>query len=140
MNMIWPIALIVLSNTFYQICAKSTPDAIDPLASLVVTYLVGAVVSLVLYFVLAKDANLIREYRHLNWTSIVLGLAIVGLEAGSLYMYKAGWQISIAQFVCSALLAVVLIIVGRLFYHEAITVKKVLGIVLCAGGLFLLTR
>ena len=42
---IWPIALVVLSNTLYQICAKSVPEGMNPLASLTVTYFIGAVIS-----------------------------------------------------------------------------------------------
>ena len=44
---IWPIALVVISNTLYQICAKSVPEGMNPLASLTVTYLIGAAVSCV---------------------------------------------------------------------------------------------
>ena len=47
---VWPIALVVLSNVVYQICAKSVPEEMNPFASLTVTYLVGAVVSAILYF------------------------------------------------------------------------------------------
>lgn len=50
----WPIGLVVLSNVFYQICAKSTPSAMNPFASLTITYLVGAITSLILYFVLSE--------------------------------------------------------------------------------------
>ena len=28
---IWPIALVVISNVVYQICAKSVPEKLDPL-------------------------------------------------------------------------------------------------------------
>ena len=42
---IWPIALVVLSNTVYQICSKSMPLEVHPFASLTMTYLVGAVLS-----------------------------------------------------------------------------------------------
>ena len=45
---IWPIALVVLSNVIYQICAKSIPRDIDPFASLTVTYAVGAIASAIL--------------------------------------------------------------------------------------------
>ena len=69
---IWPIALVVLSNVVYHVCAKSTPDAMNPLASLTVTYAVGAVASAILYYALNKGGSLIREYTHLNWTSFVL--------------------------------------------------------------------
>ena len=37
LSYIWPIALVVLANTFYQICAKATPEAMNPLAALTVT-------------------------------------------------------------------------------------------------------
>ena len=43
---VWPMALEVLSNTAYQICAKSVPEGMNPFASLTVTYLVGAAASL----------------------------------------------------------------------------------------------
>ena len=138
MTLYIPIFILVLSNTFYHICAKSTPETVNPFASISVTYLVGAVASLIIYFITRSGGNIVDEYRSLNWTAIVLGIAIVGLEAGSIYMYKAGWNISTGQLVVSALLAVVLIVVGLLFYHEAMTFKKALGIVICLVGLYLI--
>ena len=135
---IWPIALVVLSNTLYQICAKSVPEGMNPLASLTVTYLVGAAVSCALYFILNRNANLLREIRLTNWAPIVLGVVIVGLEVGFIYAFRAGWQISMAQIVSSAVLAVILIFVGYLLYHEAITWNKIVGIIICLAGLVLI--
>lgn len=135
---IWPVALVVLSNTLYQICAKSVPEGMSPLASLTISYLIGAVVSFVLYFALNRNADLVREIRQLNWAPILLGIVIVGLEVGFIYAFRAGWQISIARIVSSAALAVILIFVGRLLYHEAVTWKKILGIIICIAGLFLI--
>ena len=77
---IWPLGLVVLSNVFYQICAKSVPDKVNPFASLTISYVVGAIVSFILYFVLNKNGNIFHEYQKANWASVVLGLAIVGLE------------------------------------------------------------
>lgn len=135
---IWPLFLVVISNTFYQVCAKSVPDKINPFASLTITYLVGALMSLILYFVLNKGGNLINEYKHVNWAPFVLGLVIVGLEVGYIYMYKAGWQVSVAQIVQAAIIAVLLIFIGYWFYKESITWNKIVGIVVCLGGLFLI--
>ena len=135
LSYIWPIALIVLSNTLYQICAKSVPEGMDPFASLTVTYLVGAVVSGLLYFLLGTNTNLLKEYSKLNWAPGVLGLVIVGLEAGYIFAFKAGWQVSTAQVVQAAILAGVLLFVGYLLYHEALTWNKILGIVICLVGL-----
>lgn len=140
MNLYWPIALIVLSNIFYNVCSKSVPAEINPLASLTVTYVIGAATSGILYFALNRSGNLMREYHHLNWSSFVLGLAIVGLEAGSIYMYKAGWNISTGQLVYSSILAIALILIGYFFYHEAITGTKVAGILICMVGLFFINK
>ena len=136
----WPIALIVISNIAYHICSKSTPSTINPFAALTVTYLIGAIVSGVLYFLLQKDANLLQEYRQLNWTSLLLGLSIVGLESGSIYMYKVGWNISSGQLVYSSLLAILLIVIGRVVYQEPITPTKIAGVCVCMFGLYLINK
>ena len=132
---IWPIALVIASNTMYQVCTKSTPQGMNPFASLTVTYLVGAAVSAVLYLLLNPGGNLLREYARVNWAPIVLGLVIVGLEAGYIYAYKAGWPVSTAAIVQSAFLAVALIVLGFLAYGETITWNKVLGVAICLVGL-----
>ena len=36
------MALVIVSNVAYQICAKSVPQGMNAFASLTVTYLVGA--------------------------------------------------------------------------------------------------
>ena len=139
-SFVWPIALAVIANTIYQICAKSLPADINPLASLTVTYGVAAIASALLYYLLNKDADLLREYSHLNWAPFVLGVVIIGLEAGMLYAYRAGWQVSVALIVESAFLAVILLLVGFLIYHEAITWSKVIGILICLVGLYFVNR
>ena len=58
-----------------------------------VTYTVSTVFSAVIYFVLKRGGNLILEYRKLNWAPFAFGIVLVGLEAGWIYAYKAGWQV-----------------------------------------------
>ena len=132
---VWPIALVVLSNVMYQICAKSVPNEMNPFASLTVTYLVGAVASGVMFFALNKDTNLLKEYSNVNWAPFVLGIVIVGLEVGWIYAYKAGWQVSTGFIVQSAFLAVLLLFVGFLLYREALNWNKIVGVFICLIGL-----
>ena len=134
----WPLALVILSNVFYQICAKSVPGSMDPLAALTVTYAVGALASLVLYYALHKGGNIAEEYQKLNWAPFVLGIVIVGLEVGYIYAFKVGWPVSVAQIVQAAILAVILIFVGYILYKEPITWNRVLGIFVCLCGLCLI--
>ncbi len=137
---IWPIALVVLSNTFYQICAKEVPEKMDPFASLTVTYLVGAAVSFALFGLLNRGGSIVAEYQKLNWAPFVLGLVLVGLETGFIYAYRAGWTVSTAAIVQSAFLGVALIFVGMLLYKEVITPTKVAGILICLVGLYFINK
>lgn len=132
---VWPIALVIISNVIYQICAKSVPQDMNPFASLTITYLVGAAGSAVLFFLLGKNTTLFKEYSKVNWAPFVLGLVIVGLEVGWIYAYKAGWQVSTGFIVQSAFLAVALLLVGLLLYKEPLTWNKIVGVIICLIGL-----
>ena len=135
---VWPIALVVFSNTRYQICAKEVPAGMNAFSSLTVTYLVGAVASGLLFLVTGNGANLLQEYGRLNWAPFVLGLVILGLEAGWIYAYKAGWPVSTAFIVQSAILAGFLLAVGYVLYREPLAWNKVAGVVICLIGLYVI--
>jgi drug/metabolite transporter (DMT)-like permease len=134
------MALVVLSNTAYQICAKSVPGGMNPFASLTVTYLVGALASGLFYVALGDGGNILQEYTKLNWAPFVLGLVIVGLEVGWIYAYKAGWPVSTAFIFQSAILAGFLLMVGRMLYQEPVTLNKIIGIIICLIGLYFINR
>ncbi len=136
----WPLVLVIVSNVLYQICAKSVPKDVHPFASLTVTYLVGAVAAGILYFFFAPGGSLCKEYGKLNWAPVVLGLVIIGLEAGWICAYKAGWPVSVGFIVQSAFLAVVLLLVGYVLYHEPLSWSKIVGVVICLIGLVFLNR
>ena len=139
-NMIWPILVVVGANTIYNISAKATPAEVNPFASLALSYAIGAACSLVLFFATAENKNLAAELAKTNWASLVLGLAIVGLEFGYLCIYRAGWKISVASLVANISLACVLLMVGLLLYRETVTVKQALGMALSAIGLILIAK
>lgn len=137
---LWPMALIVICNTVYQICAKATPD-ISPFASLTVTYAVAALASALLFLLLDRSGeSLMQHYGRLNWAPFVLGIVIIGLEAGWIFAYKAGWQVSTAFITQSAVLAFFLIVVGTALYGEKITPNKLIGVVVCLAGLFIINK
>ena len=133
---IWPIVLVILSNVMYQLCARRMPNSVDPFAALTVTYLVGAAASLLLYLLLNKGGNIIEEFSQINWVPFIFGLVIVGIEVGWIFVYRAGWQVSTAPIVQSAIVAVILIILGFLLFKESMTWNKILGIAVCILGLF----
>jgi drug/metabolite transporter (DMT)-like permease len=132
-----PILLIVASNIIYNIATKSTPGEANPFLSLTVTYMVGTFITFVAYWLSFSDNLLIKK---LNWTSFLLGFAIVGLEVGYIYLYRAGWNIGIGSLVANIILAIALIGIGVLFYKEQINFQQIIGLVLCIGGLILINK
>ena len=132
---LWPILLVVFSNTLYQICAKSVPGSVSPFASLTVTYLIGTLCSAALFFLTERQAGFFRTLTQLNWAPFVLGLVIVGLEVGWIFAYRAGWQVSMGTIVQSSFLAVALVFVGFFLYKEPLSWNKLLGIAICLVGL-----
>lgn len=139
-TMVWPLLLMIGSNAVYHVIAKNTPENVNTFLSLTVTYLVAAAASLAMFFVTGGSRDLGDSLGRLNWTSYALGLAVIGLETGSLYLYRAGWAISIGSLIANIALAVVLVIIGILFYRETLTITQVLGILCCAAGLFLVNK
>ena len=110
----------------------------NPFASLIITYLVGAAVAFIMFLILGDSRDILTELKKANWTSFVLGIVLVGLEVGFIYAYKAGWKVSAAQIVTSSILGVILIIVGCVGYKEAITWNKIVGVIVCLAGLGLI--
>ena len=140
MTYIWPVALVVISNVVYQICAKGIPKNMDVMASMTITYLVAALCSAIMFFFMSKDTSLIEEYSKTNIAPALLGVSVVGLEVGFIYAYKVGWPVSTFSIAQSAFLALALIIVGALLYHEVLTLNKIIGIVICLIGLYFINK
>ena len=131
----WPIGLLVLSNVFYHITAKSLPADVDAFFSMAITYLVGAAVSIVLYLTIGNGESLSTQIAGLNWTPFV-----VGLEVGAIFMYKVGWEVSVGNIVQAIFVAIALLVVGVMVYKEPLTGTKLAGIAACLVGIFLLNK
>ncbi len=134
------IVLIVASNILYNICQKSTPAKAAPFAALFATYLTAALLSILLYFAGKPDKSLWQSFKDLNWTSLALGFAIIGLELGYLLAYRAGWKISLGSLVANIALALALIPIGILLYNEEFAISKLLGVILCLIGLVMINK
>ena len=138
-ELLWPLIIVVGSNIVYNICAKSTPSNVNTFATLTITYLVAALVTFLIFIYMVKPEHAITELSKINWTSIVLGIAIVGLEFGYIYMYRVGWELSIGSLVANICLACSLLVIGVLLYKEHIGIIQILGIIVCCAGLILVT-
>ncbi|RCX18768.1 EamA-like transporter family protein [Anaerobacterium chartisolvens] len=140
LNFIWPIFVVVAANTVYNICAKSTPAGVQPFASLAVTYLTAAFLSVLLFFATSGSKDIVAEARKIDWTSLVFGCSIVALEFGYIYIYRVGWKVSTGSLIANVCLACVLLVIGIVLYKESITLRQIAGMVLCIAGIFMISK
>ena len=117
---------------------KSMPGDVHPFGALMVTYFVAAIISAIIFAYAVGPSNVAFEMSKINWTSIILALAIVGLEVGYVFVYRAGWQVSNATVVANIGLACVLIFVGYFLYRENVSIRQILGVIVCMAGLILI--
>ncbi|MBN1264317.1 MAG: EamA family transporter [Anaerolineales bacterium] len=132
------LILTIGSNILYHIFQKLTPGNLHPMIALMVTYLTAAILCAMLMPLFPGQPGILASLKQINWSSIALGAAIVGLEAGFLLAYRAGWNISLAAGVSNVALTVLLIPIGLLFFHEKLTTANWIGMVLCLAGLVLI--
>ena len=139
-HMLWPVLVVVGANTLYHISAKSTPSTISPFASLTLTYVIAGIVSFLMFFITSEEKNILQEMSKANWATYALAASIVFLEFGYMMVYRAGWPVSIASLVCNLSVCCILLFAGLLLYKEAISLKQLMGIVVCFVGLIMVSK
>lgn len=137
-NLIWPILIVILSNTVYNVCMKSMPSDVNPFGALMVVYFIATLISAVIFIFMVGPSNVGEEISKINWTSVILALAIVGLEVGYVFVYRAGWTVSTASVVANIGLACVLLFVGYFLYQENVSINQIIGVIVCMFGLILI--
>jgi multidrug transporter EmrE-like cation transporter len=78
------------------------------------------------------------EIRQLNWASIGLAIAIVGIEFGFLLTYRAGWNLGIAAVLVNVVASLILVPVAIFVFRDKISWVNVIGMFVCLAGLIML--
>jgi drug/metabolite transporter (DMT)-like permease len=132
------IILAICSSALYHFTAKSTPSNVNFTVSLLVTYAVAFVVVLFTFFFFPIKNGLSFELKQLNWASIGLAIAIVGIEFGFLLTYRSGWNLGIAAVLVNVVASLILVPVAIFFFKDKISGINILGILVCLVGLIML--
>ena len=132
------IVLAVASSALYHFVAKSTPSNVNFTVSLLVTYAVAFAFTLLTFVFFPIQNGLASELGKLNWASIGLSVAVVGIEFGYLLMYRAGWNLGIAAPLVTVTAALILVPVAILLFKDKISWVNIAGIVVCLVGLVML--
>lgn len=135
---LWPLALVVTANVFYNVSSRSVPRDCDAFMALVCTYITAFAFSALGFFLVNGVRNFAPALKHVNWACFLLGFSMIGLEVGMIYMYRAGWKMSSACLAVNAVSAALLVLVGCLFFGEHLTLRQVAGMVLTGAGLVIM--
>ena len=135
LDYLWPLFMIIGSNICYNVSAKGTPANVNAFFSLTITYLIGTIISFLIFIFLSQNKNIVECFLSLNWASYTLGFAVLGIEIGYIYLYRAGWSVSRGPITANITIALILLLVGKLLFKENITFKLIMGVFLCIIGL-----
>ena len=140
MNYFFPPILIVLGLVVYQVSQKSTDQAANPFVVVIMAYLIGILACIGGYFLIPRqDADLVPMMRTVVWPALGIGLGAAAIEIGFMLAYRAGWNLSLLPVSVNVCGAMLLILIGMIAFRESLSMEKVIGILLCIGGLILIT-
>lgn len=132
------ITLAICSSALYHFTAKSAPADANFTVSLLVTYGVAFAATLLTFIFFPLRDGLAAELKRLNWASIGLAIAIVGIEFGFLLTYRAGWHLGIAAVLVNVVASLILVPAAILVFKDKISWVNIAGIFVCFAGLALL--
>jgi drug/metabolite transporter (DMT)-like permease len=103
-----------------------------------VTYAVAFGIVLLTFLFFPLENGLAVELKKLNWASIGLAVAVVGIEFGFLLTYRSGWNLGIAAVMVNVVASLLLIPVAIFFFKDKISWINIMGILVCLVGLVML--
>lgn len=138
--MVWPIAIVILGNVLYHLGQRAIPREANAVVATLAAYLVALIGTIATIPLLARDVPLASSWRVLNWSTVLVGIGIVGVELGFLLAYRAGWVLGNASLTANVCVAMVLLALGALVFKEPLSMTRLSGVGVCLVGLWLVTR
>jgi drug/metabolite transporter (DMT)-like permease len=133
-----PLLAAVIGNILYHLSSKSAPAAASPFAILSMVYMVGFLGSATLALTLdgTKPATLLPLLA--QPAILILALAVILIEVGFLYAYRAGAPVSTSSLVVNSTVALVLAGIGVLVFREGLNWRMALGMIITIVGVALI--
>lgn len=151
MNYIYWLLIAVCGGITYHICQKLLVKDLNPMIFLAcayfLTFLISVISSYLPFFLDSRGKGFFESLGLLTHKiallsvvimAAIVAIALVFIEVGVLMSYRTGGQISkiaVINYVC---IAVVLFLVSLLFFSEPFSWFKLVGLVVCLGGLFIM--
>ena len=136
----WPVFLIVGGDVLYQVCAKKMASKGNPIAALGLLYLSSALICAILFELFVPGEGILQDMMKSPSGAVIMGISMVGLEIGAIYIYVNGWSMNVGFTVYTSLIVIALLIFGTLFYGEPLTLQQILGSVVASIGTMMIVR
>ena len=140
MGYFFPPLLIVVGLVIYQLSQKSTNQDANPFVVVIMAYIIGIAACIGGYFLFPRvDTEVLPMMRKVIWSAVGIGLGAVAIEVGFMLAYRAGWNLSLLPVSANVCGAVILILIGIFAFRESLSMERLIGILMCIGGLVLIT-
>lgn len=136
------ILIPMLAGTLYHLGQKSLKAVINPFLLFAITYFIGAILMLSLYFFNTQSFSI--KIPHLDSKSIfsmfLITMGFMGIELGFLLVYRSGLPVSHSSFVSSLGTSIILLFFGIFFFQEILSIKQWLGLIFAFIAIILLMK
>ena len=137
--LVWaPLVLVVAGSVMYHVSAKSIPAAYDPMASLIGLYGTALAGAVLVYAATRGARTSFASMRVWHPTIAMVGVGALLIEMGFLLAYRGGLAVSTTSVIANGIVAVLLVALGSVWFGEAFTLVKIVGVLLCLAGVTLL--
>ena len=133
-------ALTVGGMILYHLAQKSIPAEMNPFLVVIIAYVIGIALCAGFAVALPGKKSIVESIKISNWAVYTLGAAAALIELGFLLAYRAGWKISVAAVATNAAAALTLIPIGFLVFKDHLSLRNVVGLLLCLLGLTMVMR
>lgn len=140
MNMFYLSACVAIVGAVgYQYFVKRVPGSINPIVSVMATYIFVLVLGALILIFSPVDGGLLHQIRQLSWIQIVLAVTVLMIELGFLLMYRYGWPLSTGNLVTGVIINIILVGIGVFLLGEKVSFVNAIGISLCIIGVALIS-
>ena len=130
--------IAVLGAVGYQYSVKKVPASINPIVSVLGSYVVVLILGFTLLPFFPAEGGLGAQVRQLNWTQLAIAGSVLLIELGFLLMFRYGWNLGTGNLVTGVVINVVLLALGVGVLGERVSWVNAVGIVICVVGVALI--
>jgi len=126
-------AVAITGAVGYHILARKVPATMDPIVSILGTY-VGVVAAGLILLPLMGKGQVMTSVKQLGWVQVGMAICVALMGWGFMLMYRSGWALSVGNVVTGVVINLALVGAGVCFLREDLNKVNILGILLSIAG------